>query len=406
MEKDRIRYLLQQYAINSASREEVDEMFKLMRSVRNEDALKELIAKSWMQGEDDVHPGQEDSDRMWAVIQSVTSEKRERRVLSMTWMRAAAAVLLLLISGSIYWIFLKKKPVRVEPVAGSLYKNDIAPGTNKAILTLANGSTILLDSAHDGMVAQQGGTRVLKLDAGALAYNAENKKAGITGDKNTNEVAYNTIATPHGGQYMIVLPDGSKAWLNAASSLRFPTVFAGKERVVELKGEAYFEIAKNADMPFHVKVAGSRTGTHDMDVQVLGTGFNIMAYTNEQQISTTLLEGKVKVVQDGVAKTLEPGRQAIVDNQTYLMSEADANVEQTVAWKNGLFRFHETGIRELMRQVERWYDVEVVYKTDGSDQDYTGVVPRNQNLSTLLHTLELTGTIHFKIEGKKVIVLP
>lgn len=205
---------------------------------------------------------------------------------------------------------------------------------------------------------------------------------------------------------MIVLPDGSKVWLNAASSLRFPTAFGGKERSVELKGEAYFDIAKNAGSPFHVRVAGGGGGGHEMDVQVLGTGFNIMAYDNEQHISTTLVEGKVKVMQDGVVKGLEPGRQVIIDNQTHVMSEAEANVEQTVAWKNGLFRFHETSIRDLMRQVERWYNVEVVFKTDGSDQDFTGVVPRNQQLSALLHTLELTGTIHFQIEGKKVIVLP
>lgn len=369
-----------------------------MGSIRSEEVLKELIATSWVGGEQEMPLAQQDTDRMWSVIQSVTGERRRRRVLSMSWMRAAAAVLILIISGTVYWAFLKKKIVRVQPVAGNLYKNDIAPGGNRAILTLANGSTILLDSAHDGMLAQQGGTRVLKLDGGALSYKTDNK--------HTDEVIYNTIATPHGGQYMIVLPDGSKVWLNAASSLRFPTAFGGKERSVELKGEAYFDIAKNAGSPFHVRVAGGGGGGHEMDVQVLGTGFNIMAYDNEQHISTTLVEGKVKVMQDGVVKGLEPGRQVIIDNQTHVMSEAEANVEQTVAWKNGLFRFHETSIRDLMRQVERWYNVEVVFKTDGSDQDFTGVVPRNQQLSALLHTLELTGTIHFQIEGKKVIVLP
>jgi transmembrane sensor len=199
------------------------------------------------------------------------------------------------------------------------------------------------------------------------------------------------------------LPDGSKVWLNAASSLRFPTSFTGKERLVELKGEAYFEIAKNPSMPFRVHVDGVGDGT---DVKVLGTHFNIMAYANEHNRSTTLLEGMVKVSQDGISQNLQPGRQAIVDNQSHALSVTDANTEQAVAWKNGMFRFRETGIRKLMREVERWYDVDVEYRTLETDQDFTGIVPRAQNISALLHTLELTGTVHFQVEGRKIIVLP
>ena len=261
------------------------------------------------------------------------------------------------------------------------------------MLTLANGSTIVLDNAHDGLLAQQGGTNVEKLDASSLAYN--------TGGKDKEPVMYNMIATPNGGQYQVILPDGSKVWLNAASSLRFPTRFEGKERSVELTGEAYFEVAKHSSMPFRVKVPGN-----GMDVQVLGTEFDVMAYGNEQTSNTTLVNGKVNVVSKGAVRALEPGKQTILDNQTKAMRVADANVEQVVAWKNGLFRFRETGIRELMRQVERWYNVQVVYETEGKDQDFTGVVSRNQPVSALLQMLELTGTVHFRIEDKKIIVLP
>lgn len=170
---------------------------------------------------------------------------------------------------------------------------------------------------------------------------------------------------------------------------------------MELTGEAYFEVAKHNSMPFRVKVPGN-----GMDVQVLGTEFDVMAYTNEQTSNTTLVNGKVNVVSKGAVRALEPGKQTILDNQTRAMRVSDANVEQVVAWKNGLFRFRETGIRELMRQVERWYNVQVVYESEGKDQDFTGVVSRNQPVSALLQMLELTGTVHFRIEDKKIIVLP
>jgi transmembrane sensor len=324
----------------------------------------------------------------------------------------------------VYWVTGKRRTAAPGPgpVVNSRPKNDIAPGGNKAVLTLANGSTIVLDSAQDGTLAQQGTTKIIKLNGGALAYHAATDSRGQTTEQttgqtgSTEQAGYNTIATPRGGQYRIILPDGSKVWLNAASSLRFPAAFTGSERTVELTGEAYFEIMKNAEKPFHVKVPSGGTGGDGrdgeggggeyMDVEVLGTSFNVMAYTNEEKSHTTLLEGKVKVKQGALAENLSPGRQAIVDQTTHAMVVADGNIDQAVAWKDGLFRFKETDIRELMRQVERWYDVDVVYRTTRSDQDFTGVVSRNKNVSTLLQMLELTGTVHFKIEGKRIIVLP
>lgn len=399
MEKERIVYLLQQYAGNLASREEVEELFAQMRSGRSEEALQRLIADAWKQASATDVPGEQDWERMWSVIQSTTSARPSARILSMRKMQVAAAIVLLAGIGTTWWGFAKRTVKVLAPVATAHYKSDVAPGGNRAVLTLGNGSTIILDSAHDGMLARQGNTNILKLDAGALAYNAKSKNDG--------EVMYNTIATPTGGQYQIVLPDGSKVWLNAASSLRFPTSFTGKERSVELTGEAYFEIAKNASAPFHVKIPAGRSGPDSMDVAVLGTNFDIMAYGNEPAINTTLLEGSVKVINNGAAGVkLEPGRQSVIDRKSHTLQVADANVDQVMAWKNGLFRFRETGIRELMRQVERWYNVEVVYQTDTRDKDYTGVVSRNQNVSALLATLELTGTVHFQVEGKKIIVLP
>ncbi|HVU55788.1 MAG TPA: FecR family protein [Puia sp.] len=392
MGQERIHYLLKRYADNSASTEEVEEMLTLLQTAGGEEALKDMVAEIWNEG-DEAPLSEKDWDRMWSVVdQEMDVRSRPVRMLRV-WGRVAAALLLFVGAGAVYWKLAGREKKAAAPIAARGVRKDIKPGGNKAMLTLANGSTIVLDNAHDGVLAQQGGTNVLKLNAGALAYNTEGK--------DNEAVMYNTIATPNGGQYQVLLPDGSKVWLNAASSLKFPTRFEGKERSVELTGEAYFEVAKNNSMPFRVKLP-----ENGMDVQVLGTEFDVMAYANEQSSNTTLVSGKVNVVSQNAVRALEPGKQAMLDNQTKAMRVADANVEQVVAWKNGQFRFKETGIRELMRQVERWYNVQVVYETEGKDQDFTGVVSRNQPVSALLQMLELTGTVHFRIEDKKIIVLP
>lgn len=405
MGKDRIIYLLRRYADNEASREEVEEMFEWMRLAGSEEVLKGMIAEEW-QEEGNAVSVERAWEKIWAVVRAGTIAGRRQRTFSIARAGVAAALVLMLGGVAVYWITGKRRASVPGPVASSRYKNDIAPGGNKAMLTLANGATIILDSAQDGTLAQQGNTKIIKLDGGALAYRAPTETKGQATDQAIGQTGFNTIATPRGGQYRIILPDGSKVWLNAASSLRFPAAFIGSDRTVELTGEAYFEIAKNAAKPFHVRVSCGGGGGEAMDVEVLGTNFNVMAYANEEKIHTTLLEGKVKVKQGAVAESLLPGRQAIVDHLTHVIEVTDGNVEQAVAWKDGLFRFKDTDIRELMRQVERWYDVDVVYRTDRRDQDFTGVVSRNKNVSALLQMLELTGTVHFKIEGKTIIVLP
>jgi ferric-dicitrate binding protein FerR (iron transport regulator) len=403
MDKNRIRDLLERYADDKASTEEVEEMFELIKQAENEKVLKDLIAETREENNWKTDLPKDNWDRIWNAITLATTNHR-KKFFSIAWVRVAAAAAIFLVIGGSAYLFTDKKNIQTSVVktsTSSHYKNDIAPGGNKAVLTLANGSTIILDSTHNGVLARQGSTQILKLDDGSLTYTTENK--------NTGEIMYNTISTPRGGQYQITLPDGTKVWLNAASSLRFPTSFTGKQRIVELTGEAYFEVSPllsakgGAKVPFIVHV---NSGLNGLDVQVVGTHFNIMAYENEQSINTILLEGKVNVTKNGVTKNLEPGKEAIANNQTNTLQVNDANVEQAVAWKNGYFRFKETNIHELMRQVERWYDVDVEYKTQRNDQDYTGIVPRTQNVSALLQILELTGTVHFQIEGRKIIVLP
>jgi len=392
MTKERVHYLLQQYAANKATKEEAEEIFVLLQQVENEEVLKALITDARNNAEPEIPVTEEEWGSMWNAIAAATFRKSPAKQFSLAWVRLAAAVILL-VAGSVVFFIVTRKPNPGASVTAmkKALQHDVPPGGNRAVLTLADGSSIVLDSAHNGSLAQQGNTKILKLDAGQLSYN--------TGAAATGQVLYNIITTPRGGQYEVTLPDGTEVWLNAASSLRFPTAFTGNERDVELTGEAYFEVAKNPARPFHVKVDKE-------DVEVLGTHFNIMAYNNEQSVNTTLLEGRVKVTGNGTMQNILPGQQSVLDNSTSGLKVKEVNTALAVAWKNGLFRFKETNIRELMRQVERWYDVNVEYKTEGKDQDYTGIVPRSQNVSALLQMLELTGTVHFYVEGRKIIVLP
>jgi len=403
MDKNRISYLLYQYAASTASAEEVEEMFVLLQSAEGDAVLKDFILNERIRVESAVSPSPQKWEDMWQAIRTQTVGQKKAPVSKMMWHRMAAAIVVLFVAGTGIYLFLTNKTTHPPQIAvnSQHYNNDIPPGGNKAILTLANGSVIVLDTVQKGLLAKQGNTNIIKLANGELVYNSDKK--------NTGELVYNTVSTPRGGQYQMVLPDGSKVWLNAASSLRFPASFSIKERRVELSGEAYFEVASQMGhgkkVPFIVHVS-SASSANGMDVEVVGTHFNIMSYADEQNIKTTLLEGKVKVSQDGITRNLEPGRQAIVDHQTHAITVANANVEQAVAWKEGQFRFKETGINELMRQVARWYNVEVEYRTNRTDQDYTGIVSRTENVSSILKMLEATGTVHFMVEKTKIIVLP
>ena len=327
---------------------------------------------------------------------------RTRRTILSYKYAAAAAVVGLVIGGAALFTLLKKKDdLSTKPIA-ERFRNDVAPASEKAILELADGSRIALDSAAKGELVQQGSTRVLKQDNGQLKYDAEKTTPGATGIP----YAYNTVTTPRGGQYRVVLPDGSKVWLNAASSLRFPTGFAGHERKVELVGEAYFEVAKNPAMPFKVTVKpfAGNAASAPMEVEVLGTEFNINAYGDETDRRTTLLQGSVKITAGSGQSLLKPGQQARV-NAGGLQIMPEVDTDEVIAWKNGLFQFKEANIQSIMRQVSRWYDVEVEYRGN-IHQQFFGKIPRRVQVSTLLKILESTGWVHFAIEGKKITVAP
>jgi ferric-dicitrate binding protein FerR (iron transport regulator) len=312
------------------------------------------------------------------------------------WRLAAAAVLLLL-STSAYFIFFSrssKQEIADANLNTTPVKNDIAPGANKALLTLTDGSVIILDSTSNGTIIQQGNIKVDKLKNGLLAYTINGKQ--IT---ENDEAFYNTISTPRGGQYQLLLADGTKVWLNAASSIRFPVMFKGTERKVEITGEAYFEVTKNANMPFMVRAGASK-------VEVLGTRFNVNAYNDEAIIKTTLLEGLVKVSANNQSpKFLQPGQQSGISKDGKINVIANADTEEAVAWINGRFQYKSADIKTILRQISRWYDVDVEYRGNVNIH-FTGQLPRNQYVSAIFEKLALTGEVKFKIDGKKIIVSP
>jgi len=305
---------------------------------------------------------------------------------------AAAAVVITVGAGGYFWLVNRPaKPLLPKPVA-AVKPHDLPPGRDAAVLTLADGKKIVLDSAS-GAISQQGNVTVLNVN-GKLSYAPTTKG-------NENEVVYNTVSTARGNQYQLILSDGTKVWLNSASSLRFPASFTGNSRDVELDGEGYFEVVKNAAKPFHVK-------TRTQDIEVLGTHFNVNAYKDEETIKTTLLEGSVRVqsaVGNRQSAILKPGEQAIVGNDegASIHITSDIDIDQVMAWKNGWFEFENTDLKTIMRQISRWYDVDIEYQIKPCDERYGGRISRNLNLSSILKMLESYG-VHFTLEGKKLVV--
>ena len=324
------------------------------------------------------------------IEKDIAQQKKLERVSSLRivrrWM-AAAAVFILIASISFLWS--KKRDTDSDgelTVTSSPIR--ITPGKDGAILTLSDNTTIVLDSADNGIIATQNGSDVV-LNNGQLIYKTKNH-AGV---------AYNTMTTPKGRQFSLVLPDGTKAWLNAGSSLRYPTAFVGKERKVEVTGEVYFEVAKNERMPFKVKV------NERMEVVVLGTHFNINSYSNEASINTTLLEGSVQISNETQNQILKPGQQANVNSDQKINIVNNVNLKKVMAWKNGVFDFDDASLQEVMRQLERWYDIEVVYEKGVPDIEFVGTLARDLSLEDILKGLKLS-EVNLRIEGRKLIVMP
>lgn len=311
------------------------------------------------------------------------------------WMAAASVILLLGIGAYLFFGNTNKK--NMQPAALARKTVDIAPGKDGAVLTLADGRQVVLDSMGNGVIASQNGVLAM-IKNGALVYDVASAADG--------EVLYNSMVTPKGHQFNVLLPDGTRAWLNAASSIRYPTVFVGNERKVEVTGEVFFEVKKNTQMPFRVNV------NNRAEIVVLGTSFNVNAYENEEHIAATLLEGSVRVSQPAAANQpvmLKPGQQAQIGGEQLTQQGieviTDTDIDKVMAWKNGLFNFEDATLEEVLRQLERWYDIEVIYEAKIPEVALMGKITRGVSLNGLLTALKKMG-MHYRLNGRKLVVQP
>jgi ferric-dicitrate binding protein FerR (iron transport regulator) len=314
---------------------------------------------------------------------------RSDQSLGRRWRYAAAAVVILAggITG-LYAIFHGSKRMDLAQTGvRHLPADKIEPGSTRAILQLGDGAEIQLDSVQNGVLSKQGSTQIIKVQAGNLVYQ--------TGTSNNDQVSFNTIIVPRGGYYNVTLPDGTKVWLNAASSLRFPTSFSGNSREVELRGEAYFEIASNKKMPFSVAI-------NQTSVQVLGTHFNVNGYDDEGSIRTTLLEGAVKFRYGSDEKLIRPGQEIIYSKQTHSAAVQQADTNQVMGWKNGFFEFDNLELPAIMRLISRWYNVDVSYHST-RQIELTGSLSRKSKLEEVLQLLEKNG-VHVTVNDRTIII--
>ncbi|HRE51739.1 MAG TPA: FecR domain-containing protein [Flavitalea sp.] len=444
MKEERFRHLFYLYAQREASANEEEEFLQLVGDPSNKKLLKELLDEYILQKKEETRIGAEETFDILQAIFQVGKKSNEAKsnealistdfssagstepqviptaapefsgdtpmhksagrrayLLKTAWFRYAAAILLVL--GAAAYLYLRhQQQYEVAATTGAPFPtaNDLAPGGNKAILTLADGSTIVLDSAAQGPIAQQEGIKLIKTAEGLLEYER------VQGKKITDAtISYNTIRTPRGGQYQLRLPDGTRVWLNAASSISYPTFFSEKERTVKISGEVFFDVAKDKARPFHVEANTAR-------IDVLGTEFNINAYEDETTIKTTLLEGSLQVASYAEGNTemkmkrqLKPGQQARAGKDGAMLVAEDIDTEAVIAWKNGYFSFDNTDLTTLMRQISRWYDVDIEYAGKVPTRKFGGEISRNSNLLQTLKILS-ESKIFFRIEGKKIIVLP
>lgn len=382
MEKSEIEALVQRYAHNECTREEWLQLLSVVTATEQEAALQEALEKVWttttaaelpvsLRGRDELYP-------LRLPLPAPVPIWRRKA----TWITAAAVVTGLLVATYAVRWWTVPKPAAVVAQAST----DVAPGHQGAVLTLGDGRQLALDSAQNGVVAQQGNAPVVNHN-GQLRYQAGTTSAALV---------YNTVTTPRARQYQLVLPDGSKVWLNAASSIRYPVAFNATERKVAITGEAYFEIAPNAGAPFRVVTQG-------MEVQVLGTHFNINSYNDEGAVKTTLTAGAVNIKSGNQVLPLRPGQQSSLTSGK-LMLVPTPDVESALAWKDGLFLYNGASLDEIMRQVARWYDVDVVYK-DKIAEAFVATIPRDVPVSQVLELLEATGHVHFHIEQRVITVM-
>jgi transmembrane sensor len=389
---DSMQELFRKYLNNQCSPEEAKQFLACINDPENEFQLRNLIGETLENIDADDHSSRwspTTHESLAKIKIALVPEKRKTvPIYSRTWLRFTVAAILLV------GIFASYNRINTRIMEAEIARTEILnpdPKNSKATLTLADGSSILLENVENGTITQQGTTRILKTANGSLTYKILTEKP--------TEVLFNKITTPRGGKYQVILGDGTRVWLNAASSLRFPAAFSGTDRKVELDGEAYFEVAKNSSMPFKVEIAGKGK------VEVLGTHFNINAYSDESTLNTTLLEGIVKITgpdtKDG--KILNPGEQAQLSQNGKITITKYDDVAQAIGWKNGAFNFNDADVSMVMRQLSRWYDVDIIFEGPVPQRRFNGEIQLDLKLSQVLKLLE-KNNLHCRLNGKNLIV--
>ena len=379
MTKEQTGILIRKYLSGTATAEEMETLEQWYQDYGQN--LEVHIGNEEEQSEQELH------DKILNRLRTTLHGTAKPKVVPMWKKLAAAASIVALVSVGAWYFIRNGSTGKTVQVA---QQTDVMPGFEQAVLTTSDGSKIGLGKNNQQPINEKNGV-VINNDGHQLSY---------ASSPSGNAVFFNTLEVPRKGVYSIELADGTKVWLNSLSSLTYPTSFPGRERRVSIKGEAYFEIAKNPRQPFIVDVEGGQA------IEVLGTRFNVNAYTNEQQISTTLLEGAVRVKAGDRQQKLLPGQEAqftLSDKALHIRNVADAN--DVISWKNGFFVCNGKDLQAILRQVTRWYDIEVEYKGAIRPESFVGTISRNMNLSELLEVLGITG-VQFSLQGKRLTVLP
>jgi transmembrane sensor len=397
--ENRFSLLLERYCQKIASREEVEELMEMIRSGEHDEEVKMFMNDRWDKPASD-HLSKEQSERLFSEIRKqgrVVAMKRS----SFKWVRvaAAAAIIGFLVLGLWYW---QRQVSNVKGETVDIRRGEgqdvAAPASTKAMITLADGRKVALDSITSGILSEEGNVKVVKKANGEISYEVLGKER--------KGMIYNTLVNPRGSKVVsLILADGTKVWLNAESTLKYPTAFMTNTREVEITGEAFFEVKHYSKQPFKVHLPNGSI------VEDIGTMFNVNCYPDETDIKTTLIEGSVKVIGDAVQNTdkvlvLQPSQQAVINRSSHFIRVQDnVKTDQVTSWVNGMFYFENTDMETMMRQIGRWYDVEVEYQGMVAKR-FGGKIPRTMSAKTVFKILEETGGVHFKIEGRRVIVLP
>lgn len=400
LENHRLQYLLQSLIDNTISKPELDELAELLKEADDNVVINDQMKRSW----DNANlPITELNQEIYTQIVSnprfltVTSKKKAiiSSLINLNNVKyyAAAAILICCFVGLYLFNYLYTPNKNTLISLHTRPESVVNTENEHVVLTLSNGKKVVLDQANNGLLSKDNNTIISKTKDGQIVYNLGNLTV-----ENGGELMYNTISTPIGTTYQLILSDGTKVWLNAKSSLTFPVAFGNEERNVKLQGEGYFEVTPDKDKPFMV-------GAKEMKIQVLGTYFNVSAYHDDTVVKASLIEGSIKAHSPETAVLLKPGKQALLRNGSSSMDIQNFNPEEVTDWKNGYFIFRNEPIKEIIKKISRWYNIEVTYQGDSNEQAFGGKYLKSNSLTELLTSLELTGTVKFKVDGRRVTVI-